>query len=68
MSLVTLCKIGNLIDFTFVYNMLKPSLHPRRLGPVMKKLRQPQKKISSIEPTAENDGMDMFQAAGVAAE
>jgi len=34
----------------------------------MKKLRQPQKKISGIEPAAENDGMDMFEAAGVAAQ
>jgi len=34
----------------------------------MEQLRQPQNKIIGIEPAAENDGVDMFEQAGVAAE
>jgi len=34
----------------------------------MTKLRQTQKKMIGIEPAAENDGMDMFEQAGVVAE
>ena len=55
-------------DFTFFDNMLDACLHPRRLGPIMEKLRQPQNKMIGIEPAAENDGVDMFEQAGVAAE
>jgi len=34
----------------------------------MEQLRQPRKKSIGIEPAAKNDGVDMFEQAGVAAE
>ena len=56
------------IDFTFIDNMLEHSQHPKRLGPTMEQLRQPQSRIIGIEPAAKNDSVDMFQRSGVAAE
>lgn len=48
--------------------MVEQRQHPRRLGSTMEQLRLPHKKIVGIEMTAENDGVDMFEQAGVAAK
>ena len=37
-------------------------------GEVWNSFDRKKKKIIGIEPTAENDGVDMFEQAGVAAE
>lgn len=42
--------------------------HLRRLVQNMEQLQQQKKKIIGIEPTAENDSVDMFEQAAVAAE
>jgi hypothetical protein len=47
--------------------MVEHSLHPRRLGPNMEQLRKQQNKIIGIKPPSNNDGVDMFEQAGVAA-
>jgi hypothetical protein len=48
--------------------MFDAYLHSRRLGPIMEKPRQPQKKMIGIEAGTENDAIDMFEQAWVAAE
>ncbi|MFN5128953.1 MAG: hypothetical protein ACK519_01485 [Sphingomonadaceae bacterium] len=41
--------------------MLNPVRHTRQLGPIMKQLQKPQKKMNGIELAAENGGMDVFE-------
>jgi len=48
-------------DFTFFDIMLNPDRHTRQLGPIMKQLQKPQKKMNGIELAAENGGMDVFE-------
>lgn len=53
----------NAVDFTFVAHMVEHRPHPRRWGPTMEQLRPSQK-----DDVAGNDGIDMFEQAGVARE
>jgi hypothetical protein len=55
--------LANAVDFAFVANMVEHRPHPQQLGPIMEQLRPLQK-----DDVAGNDGMDMFEQAGVARE
>jgi hypothetical protein len=46
----------------------QPSRHSQKLGRNIQQFRRQQNKMIDIEPAAKNNGVDMFEQAGIAAE